>query len=299
MSAPTSGTQRTSPVSLSPDDTSLSITHPPPSADSSTTDVLQRSFDTFNALISSDHRDLTIGLDGLKRALQLFAQSNDASSVPIVHVDEARAIMDIAAGAHSERLTFSQFHNVYAALNILQKLSAQELPHLRMKDVRRALISAGINPTQAQLDQMMVLGDAYKTFDKRGQIEFKEFLRIYTSSRTNPSHVFLHSWFHAGRNSTAMRKPVEMSPFQDFLAGTAAGVSLTLVGVSSDSSRTEHCAAWDVGERFSRHSAISPCTALVRVLSIRSTPSRCVCRRRRGSRADWTVCCRRCATRAC
>ena len=61
--------QRTSLESLSPD-TSLSITHPPPSADSSTTDVLQRSFDTFNALISPDLADLTIGLDGLKRALQ-------------------------------------------------------------------------------------------------------------------------------------------------------------------------------------------------------------------------------------
>ena len=38
--------------------------------------------------------------------------------------------------------------------------------------------------------------------------KFKEFLRIYTQSRANsPSHVFLHSWFHAGRNSTASRKP--------------------------------------------------------------------------------------------
>ena len=173
---------------------------------------------------------LTISMEGLKRALHLFADSSDPSSVPIVSVDDARAVMDIVAGPQSSTLTFSQFHNVYAALFILSKISKQDLPHLRMKDVRRALTSAGINPTQAQLDAMMVLGDAYKTFDKRGNIEFKEFLRIYTESRTNATHVFLHSWFAAGRNSTAMRKPVEMSPFQDFLAGTTAGVSLTLVG---------------------------------------------------------------------
>ena len=91
-------------------------------------------------------------------------------------------------------------------MNILQKLSAQDLPHLRMKDVRRALISAGINPTQAQLDQMMVLGDAYKTFDKRGQLEFKEFLRIYT---------------HLAHQQSLPRLPAQLVPRRTQLHGHA------------------------------------------------------------------------------
>ena len=226
---PSPSTALSSPSSSLPSSSSLSQSHPPPSSNFSTSDVLQRSFDTFNALLPPSHSSHTIDESALRVALQLFASTPD-SSVPVVDPHDARAIMDIVAGPDADRLTFSQFHNVYAAVNILHHLSKQDLPHLRMKDVKRALISAGINPTQAQLDQMMVLGDQYSTFDKRGQLEFKEFLRIYNSSRTNPAHVFLHSWFAAGRNSTAMRKPVEVSPMQDFLAGTCAGVSLTLVG---------------------------------------------------------------------
>ena len=207
----------------------LSALHPPPSMDSSSTDVLQRSFDTFNAL--DYNRDHALGLDELKTALTLFSNLPDEpTAVPVVSPDDARGIMDIVAGPDASTLSFSQFHNVYSAVNILHQLSKQDLPHLRPKDVKRALIAAGITPTQSQLDAMMVLGDAYSTFDKRGRVDIQEFLRIYTQARTNATHVFLHSWFYAGRNSTAMRKPVEMSPFQDFLAGTAAGVSLTLVG---------------------------------------------------------------------
>ena len=51
--------------------------------------------------------------------------------------------------------------------------------------------------------------------------------------------VVVYRRFYAGRNSTAMRKPVEMSPFQDFLAGTTAGVSLTLVGHPFDTIKGE------------------------------------------------------------
>ena len=298
------------PSSSLPSSTSLSHTHPPPSSTFSTTDVLQRSFDTFNALLPNSHASSpTIDEAALKVALQLLASTpspsaspsaspSPPSSVPVVSPADARAIMDIVAGPDADRLTFSQFHNVYAAVNILNHLSKQDLPHLRLKDVKRALISAGINPTQAQLDGMMVLGDQYSTFDKRGQLEFKEFLRIYNQARTNPAHVFLHSWFAAGRNSTAMRKPVEVSPMQDFLAGTAAGVSLTLVGHPFDTSQPPRATAHTahrhplLSSPHLRTSASPP-----RCLSV--CQSRCGCRRSLASRVVWTVCYRRCATRVC
>ena len=175
---------------------SLSALHPPPSIDSSSTDVLQRAFDTFNALdYNGDHQ---LRIDELKAALTLFSHlPDDPNAVPVVSPDDARAIMDVVAGPTASTLSFSQFHNVYSAVNILHQLSKQDLPHLRSKDVKRALMAAGITPTQSQLDAMMVLGDAYSTFDKRGRVDIKEFLRIYTQARTNATHVFLHSWLDA------------------------------------------------------------------------------------------------------
>ena len=176
-----------------PEISALSSMHPPPTIDSSATDVLQRSFDTFNTLDYNDDR--TLGVDQLKAALNLFAHLPDEpDAVPVVSPDDARAVMDIVAGPTATTLSFSQFHNVYSAVNILHQLSKQDLPHLRVKDVKRALIAAGIVPTQSQLDAMMVLGDAYSTFDKRGRVDIKEFLRIYTQARTSATHVFLHSW---------------------------------------------------------------------------------------------------------
>lgn len=52
----------------------------------------------------------------------------------------------------------------------------------------------------------------------------------HTRTTTDAHDLFLHSWFQAGRNSTPFNRPIEISPVQDFIAGTMAGVSLTLVG---------------------------------------------------------------------
>lgn len=127
-------------------------------------------------------------------------------------------------------LTFSQFHSIYSSCIILAALSKTDLPHLRMKDVRRALLHAGFNPTQHQLESMFVLGDQYRTHDRSGPIDLLSFVRIYLEGSFDHTELFLHSWFHAGRNSTPYNRPVEISPSEDFLAGTAAGVALTLVG---------------------------------------------------------------------
>ena len=208
--------------------------------DSSSTDVLQRSFDTFNALDFTAATTRSALTSSRRPSLSSLNLPDDPTAVPVVSPDDARGIMDIVAGPdvdHALLLPIPQ--RLLRRQHSPPAQSSQELPHLRPKDVKRALIAAGITPTQSQLDAMMVLGDAYSTFDKRGRVDIKEFLRIYTQARTNATHVFLHSWFYAGRNSTAMRKPVEMSPFQDFLAGTAAGVSLTLVGHPFDTIKGE------------------------------------------------------------
>ena len=208
--------------------------------------MLQRSFDLFTALDAEQRR--VIGIEQLKEALRLFSVSDDPQSVPVVSGEDARVIMDIVAGQQASELSFSQFHAVYAAVNILHQLSKEDLPHLRMKDVRCALISAGIVPTQEQLDSMMILSDSVATYDRR-HISISDFLRIYDSTRHNATHTFLHSWFYAGRNSTAMRKPVQLSPFQDFLAGTAAGVSLTLVGHPFDTIKGQPAARTAAAEQ--------------------------------------------------
>lgn len=138
--------------------------------------------------------------------------------------------MDITAGPDAEHLNFAQFYQVYAALNIMSQLQQEDLRHLEPDNVKAALRRAGVNPTKAQLEQMFVLGDKYNTYDKLGSLNFIEFLRIYVTTPVNHHEHFLHSWYAAGRNSMPYNRPVEISPFHDFVAGTAAGVALTVVG---------------------------------------------------------------------
>ena len=78
------------------------------------------------------------------------------------------------------------------------------------------------------------------TPDLTGPVKFLDFFRVFhhTRTTTDAHDLFLHSWFQAGRNSTPFNRPIEISPVQDFIAGTMAGISLTLVGHPFGQSRT-------------------------------------------------------------
>ena len=200
-----------------------SIAHIPFPSSSSSSDVLQRSYELFNQLDAAhSHR---LDAHALGAVLDLFRDGE----LGTIEFDDARTVLSTVSGG-SETISFSQFHSVYAALMTLRALTPTTMgAALRKKDVKEALLRVGLIPTQAQIDRMFVLGDEYRTLDRRGPLKFTEFLRIYQSSMDN-SDVFLHSWYSAGRNSTPYNKPVKISPVQDFMAGTAAGAALTFVG---------------------------------------------------------------------
>lgn len=54
-------------------------------------------------------------------------------------------------------------------------MRAQLKPH----HVRNALLRAGLEPQQSQIDAMFALGDRYKSKDRYGKLNFVEFLNIY------------------------------------------------------------------------------------------------------------------------
>ncbi len=132
-------------------------------------------------------------------------------------------------------LSFSEFYSFYSSLLTHACFTSKDLHHLDFRELKRKLESQGINPSKSQIENMLLLNDLFKTYDLRGSLEYIPFLKLFIHTTTlnesvAHSSLFLHSWFNAGRNSTPYNKPIEISPVQDFMAGTSAGIFLTIVG---------------------------------------------------------------------
>ncbi len=132
-------------------------------------------------------------------------------------------------------LTFSEFYSLYACLTILVIFfgESQSSKRLHVQDVRRALNQAGLEATEDQVAGMFIVGDKEKKLGHRiEEINLEQFVEIYINTRNAVAtgHVFLRNWFAAGKTLQAVRKTAEITPSQDFLAGTFAGVALTIVG---------------------------------------------------------------------
>jgi len=189
-------------------------------------DIVQEAFDVFCELDRDKDRRVTE--EDLRRLLRVF------SNLIGVKESDAHAIMEVCEGKDAQYINFSDFHNIYSALIICSHLQRTDVSRLRVDDVRECLIKAGITPTKQQVEGMFLLGEHSGTFDpqQHRSVPFLDFFRIFLHTRTSSDahDLFLHSWFLAGRNSTPFNKSLEISPIQDFVAGTLAGVALTLVG---------------------------------------------------------------------
>jgi len=86
------------------------------------------------------------------------------SSVVSISDSDAQTIMDMCSQPDSQMLQFSEFHNIFCAVQICAQLQHEDMLHLRMRDVKERLVAAGINPTQTQVESMFLLGDAYQTY---------------------------------------------------------------------------------------------------------------------------------------
>lgn len=204
--------------------TSTDSSHPPP-----TTDIVQKTYESFVKLDAN--KDGTITVDELTEAINNFSQHLNVNVTPIQSED----IIAIASRSDNERkkLTFSEFYTVYSAMNLLIQLQSHDWHQLTSKELYKALKETGLNPSRPQLERMLVLADKYRTYDRRGKIDLREFLQTFVGDNNtihSPSHLFLHSWFTAGRNATPYARPVNIDPLHDFAAGTVAGIALTMVG---------------------------------------------------------------------
>ena len=122
-------------------------------------DVVQLSFDTFMALDRNGDRLIDIG--ELRELLRQY------SSVVAISDSDAQTIMDMCSQPDSQMLQFSEFHNIFCAVQICAQLQQEDMLHLRMRDVKERLVAAGINPTQSQVESMFLLGDAYQTYGQK------------------------------------------------------------------------------------------------------------------------------------
>lgn len=104
------------------------------------------------------------------------------SSVVSISDSDAQTIMDMCSQPDSQMLQFSEFHNIFCAVQICAQLQHEDMLHLRMRDVKERLVAAGINPTQTQVESMFLLGDAYQTYggenDKIERMRMREMFRL-------------------------------------------------------------------------------------------------------------------------
>lgn len=188
--------------------------------------TLQRAFDAF-----IDH---DIDGDRLINEAELASALNSSFRTLQIHSDDVSKIM--TGASQSGKMTFSQFYTVFACLTLIDEhFHVSDISKLQPDHVRRALLEVGLTPTKGQIEAMFELGDLYKSHELVGRISVNELLKVYFDhanklSREN-KELFLHSWYAAGRNSTPYNQPIaDISPVEDFVAGTFAGVALTLVG---------------------------------------------------------------------
>lgn len=169
---------------------------------------------------------------------------------------EAEQLLRVADVTGRNTLRFSEFYAVFACLTLLEsKFGLLQETYLTSKQVKAALAEAGLAPTERQLKEMFRLTTTRSSGGKAGagaggsasqqgvggvdggggggvgedgaRIELVDLFSIYINSPRSESDLFFRSWFQAGRG---LKKHVHISPFHDFVAGTFAGVALTLVG---------------------------------------------------------------------
>jgi len=188
--------------------------------------VIQRAFDAFTQLDTD--KDYMIDIDQLERGLKLL-EPNRQFTRP-----EIEEIFRTADTTRTGRLHFAEFYSICACLALLEYrfgLSGGETS-LTPLQVKTALKQAGLSLADEQLEHMFRVRDhTGAQHTRRDKLSFPQILQIYLAAPRTEGELFLHSWYQAGRTTFLHHKQhFEASPLQDLIAGTAAGVALTLVG---------------------------------------------------------------------
>jgi len=205
--------------------------------------ILQGCWDMFHRLDTD--KDGLISCEDLHKGLLEF--SEDFSP------EESMRIFAAADTSGNHVLGFAEFFNVYACLVALrEQFKVAHVGQLQAEQVKRGLLQAGLPANRDQVESMFVLCDNSTSKGERPphHLSFAQLLGLYNSTAPVPSVTshFITQWHAAaarrllphmpgraagGEEIQDFRRappPAEISPLEDFVSGTAAGVAITLVG---------------------------------------------------------------------
>jgi len=167
------------------------------------------------------------GYVSTNRLMQLLSdcglQTTHSHTRELVHIVED--------GSSWDSLNFQEFFIIFNALTIFQLVLSQNESGdefaITPAHVRTRLRQAGLYPDEKTIRHMM--DEAKLTQD--GTIHFDEFLKMYFDqmqrrSQIQPDVDFFRTWYRKTRE----RKRETVTPREDLLAGTSAGVAICLVG---------------------------------------------------------------------
>eukprot|EP00808_Paulinella_micropora_P003539 g2692.t1 len=187
--------------------------------------VLQMAYDNFQKYQVNSRVSL--------RALEYVMAAQFAElDLSVSKVEHLFKIADLDLDGH---LCFSEFYSLFACLTVLIDFfgkKAKRAKRLHIKDVRRALATVGLDATENQVARMFIMGDQDRRTGKQIQeIDVETFVKIYLEQqREIHGHIFLRKWYAAGKSFQTLRTTAEVTPTEELIAGTWAGIALTVVG---------------------------------------------------------------------
>lgn len=168
--------------------------------------------------------------DHLISVAELYSVLSDAGLD--VDLDDVRDIVALADMDSSGYLDFEEFYSIYVGLEIFKHLDKNKSSSIRKKDLARTLAGYGLDSNELHLRKMLKMVNAE---DDEG-VTLDEFLRIYINAHHLHhknidllEHAVRH-WYSGAAKDAIYAATHNLSPAQDFIAGTFAGIAITLVG---------------------------------------------------------------------
>lgn len=146
--------------------------------------------------------------------------------------EQVEEILRSANVSHSGELDFEEFYSLFVGLKIFRHLDKTKSATIQEYDLIKTLDKYGL-PTDRSLVSRMIqmVGE-----DENGYVSFPAFFRIYLDVHHQHHHnidLLEHAvryWYSGVSKDTILAQNQTLTPLQDFVAGTFAGVAITLVG---------------------------------------------------------------------
>lgn len=189
--------------------------------------LLQQAFDAYHRYARDE--------DHLVRdsALQTVLADH---GVPM-HEGDVKRILDAVDTKGRGSLNFEQFYHVFVGLKIFHSFDKRDRGSIHREELRNALRSVSLHPEEERLDDMLAMTEPVHPT----KVTFPEFLEIFVEAQREDDphkverylkHALSYWYTGAGLPLPGGMLPMaqQLTPLQDFLAGTLAGVAITLVG---------------------------------------------------------------------